>query len=257
MNTVYVDVVFIVNFCIDYFLLYLTSVSLFIKIRHGMLVLASIIGGIYAVIISVTSPSFALRIVTILVTYHLMIVLAFGKKSIAFYIKLFTIFFAFSTLLGGFLTLVVQIANSSCVTFIILLLAVVIFGILLRFAIIILRQDTSSVIKRVKIIISGNEAEFTVLSDSGNRLTDPLNGNPVVLLQKKCRRCFNIDSGIEDKRYIQIRTVNALDESEIVIPDEVIVDKFRVKASVCFLESDCFCNDGFDGIIPSILTVNQ
>ncbi len=257
MKTVYADVVFAINFCIDYLLLYVTSSVLFLKVKLFKIALAALIGGLYAVVIAVTSPMLFVRIASLLFMYTFMIIIVFGRTSTKIYIKIFAVFILLSVLFGGFLSLLITNCIKGSLSSIALVALAVMFSVAVPVILRIFRVDIVSTKIKARIAIDGVAADFVLLCDSGNLLTDTYTGSPVILLGASCRKSFPMnDLDVNDARFLLLKTVSSTDIVEVVIPDEVVVGKKRVSASVGFVCSDCFKSDGCDGVIPSVLVDN-
>ena len=99
--TVYLDVVLIENLCMNYIILFATSYILKIKQKHIMMILSSLLGGIYAIatymgVLKIYSNIFFKIILSIIMIY-----LAFTPNTIKLLIKELIFFYLISFVFGG------------------------------------------------------------------------------------------------------------------------------------------------------------
>ena len=260
MKIVYVDVVFAVNFCIDYLLLYLVSWFLHIKIKIQRFVLASFFGGLFSVIAALLPICLIFRMVSLLCTSLVICGIAFGKTSPVMYLKIITVFFAFSVLLGG--TFFVFVPYFSF-TPLMLTLILCVFHFVVKRMIRIVKTDLTSRKVRIQICHGNAKAECVTLCDSGNILCDPYNGLPVILIEAGFKESlFAIDNAEENLcriKLIPVVTVAGTSVIEAFTPEMVCIcykKEKTVKATVGFFADNVKLPDGCRGIIPSVLVDN-
>lgn len=201
--TVYADVVFLLNSCFDYLLLWLTSGIRKQQVKKWRLCLGAIVGGIYATmhLWQIFAPAFSLPI-KLLVSF-LMVYLAFGFENLIGYLRTLGVFYVTTVLTGGaMIALHFAIMGSSPVaggilytespegwgspvSWIFLLISFPLVWLYTRFALgsIQERQQFESFLTPVKIVTEGKELECTGLVDTGNQLRDPITRAPVLLLE--------------------------------------------------------------------------
>ena len=205
---VYADVLFFINFIINMVLLFVTS---FISGRHtsfGRMCAASVAGAVYALCMFVPSFSFTGTLLCKLALSVCIILLAFGYISFRAYIKHLCIFYIVSLMCGGcvlgcsFLFTLPVSVNNGIVYFhtdiktlflcsaVCLIFFVFIKKVLLRYAV----RDS----RRLTVCKNGKAVVLNVLIDTGNMLTDPITGYPVVVAEKSALRGIVPDNVRED-----------------------------------------------------------
>ena len=193
MKTVYADVLFCVNFLIDFALLAVTARILKRRVSGLRLTLCAALGAAYAV--AVFFPALhALTAVAVKLLFSAALTLAaFGIKSAAGYFKALGVFYAVSFGFGGAVlgayTLLqpkgVMIGNDALYVdvdplFLFLLIggtycAVRLFSRLLP------KRSERHV--RILLRVGGRTAALNALYDSGNGLTEPISGAPVLVAE--------------------------------------------------------------------------
>ncbi len=195
MEVIYVDVLFALNFCIDYLLLGATAKLAGLYVRRYRLVTGALVGAGYAVVTVFPIATALLWIPMRFAVGGGMVYLAYGAQSTPQFIKrclLFllvsfgfagcvsALYFATGTYLGQlgayYMDVPLTVVLSACV------LAYVLSGVLFRGtakhgAV----QDTLEV---VEICFAGKQERFQMLLDSGNDLTDPISGKPVLVVER-------------------------------------------------------------------------
>lgn len=196
--TVYLDVVLIENLCMNYIILFATSYILKIKQKHIMMILSSLLGGIYAIatymgVLKIYSNIFFKIILSIIMIY-----LAFTPNTIKLLIKELIFFYLISFVFGGcaFALLYfikpqnILIRNGSYVgTYPI---KIAILGGIVGFTIIVvaLKLIKSKLRKKdisyeITIWLGEKNITTTAILDTGNMLKDPITSMPVIIVEKE------------------------------------------------------------------------
>ena len=196
--TVYLDVVLIENLCMNYIILFATSYILKIKQKHIMMILSSLLGGIYAIatymgVLKIYSNIFFKIILSIIMIY-----LAFTPNTIKLLIKELIFFYLISFVFGGcaFALLYfikpqnILIRNGSYVgTYPI---KIAILGGIVGFTIIVvaLKLIKSKLRKKdisyeITIWLGEKNITTTAILDTGNMLKDPITLMPVIIVEKE------------------------------------------------------------------------
>lgn len=196
-QTVYGDILFIINFCMDFVALYITAKILHIRPRAGYLILSSSMGAVYSVASMFFSGGFLLSLAIDISVSALMCFVAFKKTSGRTFLISWFLFFAVSALLGGTITAMYSLINSAIgkrlnVTSpeeaysglpanIFVIIAIV--SVILTYAGGRLLGKTSHV-KTIEVTVTHGKKSvtFTALSDSGNLLCEPVSGRPAILV---------------------------------------------------------------------------
>lgn len=196
--TIYLDVVLIENLCMNYIILFATSYILKIKQKHIMMILSSLLGGIYAIatymgVLKIYSNIFFKIILSIIMIY-----LAFTPNTIELLIKELIFFYLISFVFGGcaFALLYfikpqnILIRNGSYVgTYPI---KIAILGGIVGFTIIVvaLKLIKSKLRKKdisyeITIWLGEKNITTTAILDTGNMLKDPITLMPVIIVEKE------------------------------------------------------------------------
>ncbi len=218
-QVVYGDVLFLINFSIDFLVLFMAGYFLHLKRRLVRIILAASIGGIYGVMILLPVLPWWGSLIFHILSAFLLCLIAYAPLGRKIFLHLFLSFFAAALLLGGILTAfyqflsgvfeadATQVANSAKKAELFLLYAAI-------SAVVIFLGGRALSVRRHKREImvevwEGNQCvTFSGLVDSGNLLADPLSGKPVILVRRQ--EIFSvIPPGIAEL------FLNATDESKI------------------------------------------
>lgn len=193
---VYGDVLFLVNFSIDFLVLFLSGYFLHLKRRLFRLVLSSLLGGIYGVLILLPALSWRGTLVIHFLMALCLCLVAYAPVGRRMFFSLLLSFFGAALLLGGVLTAFygflatifdvsgtnAAVAGRKAELFLLYatLSALVIFGCGRALAKKKRRREMM-----VEVWEGGKSMTFCSLVDSGNLLSDPLSGRPVILLRRQ------------------------------------------------------------------------
>ncbi len=200
MPVVYVDVLFIINACMDFLALRLAGSLLHLPMRWRPLLFSSFLGGIYAVL-SVLFPGNTVVSAFIgLAVAMLLCFIAFGKEcGMRSFYAVCILFFFSSLLLGGMITAFYNFLARFFSNREELLHALLegdgklafFFGLMLFSGFIATlayrRLGTKTLTQEIILTLweSGRATEITAFVDSGNHLLDPLSGRPCIVLNAK------------------------------------------------------------------------
>ncbi len=212
--TVYVDVLFVINFFITYLLILLTKALTKNTAKQWRMLLGSFVGGVYSLIIFAESINDFLSVLLKLAVSLLIVFSAFGfKRALPFFKALICFYFSNLIFLGVILAVWLTVKpdgiviNNDIVYFDIpasALLALALAAYIISILIIKLYNYTISKkeIYLLTVIKDEREYRFCAFLDSGNRLTEPFSGCPVIIADKnkisvKCERVipFNTVGG--------------------------------------------------------------
>ena len=181
-QVLYADILFLINFSMDFVTLYLTSRLTSgppVKLRAA---LAAVLGGIYGTVATATGVDGAVGIILSGIVSAGMVALSFGIGGVRTLLRRCAVFWGAGALLGGVMTAVCSLGGtisprdgkgSS---------AVILFGgsMMCTFIVKLISRFTKRHTASVRITLDGRTAEFTALCDSGNLVTDPLSAKPVI-----------------------------------------------------------------------------
>lgn len=200
MTVVYVDVLFLINFCMDFLALLLAGGFLHLEPRRIPLAVSSAIGGIYAVIAALFPGNAAFGALIGMGVACLLCYVAYGRfcRGKIFWC-LFALFYGISWLLGGMITgayeflrgffenrnelfLAITEGDAKIAFFFSLLLSCAFLLTLLKRHLYFKKEE-----KSVDITVRSGDREKTLsaLVDSGNTLCDPISGRPCIVIDPK------------------------------------------------------------------------
>lgn len=191
--TIYVDVLFVLNFFITYLLLLFTS--LFNRKGASTLrfMLASAIGGAYSLVILTPKLNFFVTATGKILASVIIVFAAFKFKGIKFFAKNLIIFYfsnmlLFGVIVGIWVMLKPQgiAINNNSVYFDIPVSAILLAGLFAYLiTLVIIRIHNASISKKeiysVTVYVSDKSVHLFAFADSGNKLTEPFTNYPVMI----------------------------------------------------------------------------
>jgi len=191
---VYVDVLILVNFIVNLFILHVTVQTLRKRVKLIWICLSSFIGSLYVLTVVYPELKYLSYIPFKILIVIAMILIVFREKNILFNIKASLIFILYSILLAG-MCLFIQISNSKNMSFDViiinfpyekLLLSVMIIYILIYRIIIFIadRKKILTLIYTVDIINKSYKKTIKAFLDTGNELREPATNLPVLIVER-------------------------------------------------------------------------
>ena len=281
---VYVDVLFLINFSMDYLVLYITAALLYLPKNAKRLLLSSLLGAIYEICIVVWPGRFMITFLTSIGVSILLCAVAFdfsvqktgkGRSILVFYF--------INLLFGGAINAVMHLLQhlrpgayrgsmQPDIKRIILLAACVLTLALL--SVIRRRRAFPGEIVRVDITYDQNlSQQITCLVDSGNLLTEPFSGLPVILCTMSAVPYKRIMEQMEKRHktcWIPTTTANGTSMLQGCLPKEITINcskqrkkdtnkektlrKTTCQAAIAFTSQPVSHNGRMlDGLIPAVL----
>ncbi len=192
MQTLYADILFLINFTMDFLTLFVTASILRRKVSVICLCIASAIGGIYGVASVFMQGILLINIFINLAVSYLMCLIAFKNKILPCY----ALFYGTGCLLGGAMTAFFTFMNgindvsteSSSPTEKIPLGWMAVSAAVIGVAAIaggrMAKRKRSLRTCRLAVVSHNGAFVFDAMTDTGNLLTDPMSGKPVIIMQK-------------------------------------------------------------------------
>ncbi len=184
---IYLDLVAVLNFLVDGLLLYGTARLGAAAIRWRRLLLAAVLGAVYAVAVYLPGLAFLQSLLCKLAVGTVMLLTAFGIKRST--LRLGAVFAALTLALCGAVYAVELLRHGRFyyrenqlffpVSFFSLLLTALAVSLACRLLLPRLNHAPNSVLP-LEIELQGKKISLTALRDSGNTLTDPITGDPVL-----------------------------------------------------------------------------
>lgn len=249
---IYLDLIMILNFCIDFILL--LSVSLILKrnIKLTHIMLGAFIGGISILLLFFNMNSFVLFILKFIISL-IMVLITFKFVNIKYTLINMLYLYMSSIILGGFLYLLniefsykhiglIFFNNGLSINFIFLL----IFSPIILYIYIKqtkhLRYNYSNYYT-IEILIKNKIYKYTAYMDTGNVLVDNLTKKKVILIDKR-RILFDI----KEFRLIPYMNASGMNMIKVVKIDKLIFDN-KEYSDVLLGVMDKISLDGVDVIL--------
>ncbi len=236
---IYIELVFIVNFLLDFIILYGTKRLLKLNKSNKRLLLASIIGSLSTIIVFLKITNIILIILKILLSL-ILITVSFGKNNI--FINTFY-FYLISIIVGGTIYLF-DLNKSLYFNYLILIiLSPIIIYLLIKE----LNKHRLNINDKylVEITISKKKYKLEGFIDTGNRLSSPIKKEPVILVNLK----INYNKVI----YIPYKALNTEGIIPCIKPDKIMINNKQIKNYLVGLATDKFTIDNVNCILPNKL----
>ena len=201
-QTIYADILFAVNFSMDFLALYVTDHILKLRFDFKRCIVAAIVGALYGVLAVALDMGTVCGLLSTVAVGIFMCLILNGFKGFGMVARETAVFVSANLLIGGGMTAVYEYFNAHggadniliygkaetveeqlpMALFIAasIVVTVIVFG----FSRGIARHSRA---KRIELIIehNGKKLKTTALQDSGNLLTEPISGLPVIILRKE------------------------------------------------------------------------
>lgn len=278
--TVYIDIIFLENICMNYIILLATGVIIKSEIKHLKILLGSILGSMYAVIYYITKfeiySSIALKILLSIA----MVYIAYKPKCVKQEIKYLVIFYLASFAFGGcaFALLYfikpqnILIKNGVFVgTY---PLKIAILGGIIGFVIVVIafkiikgKRNKRNLICKINIRFENNSKTFRSLIDTGNLLKEPITGNLVIVAEtdelkeivpdeilSKTQNIMYENTNIDEKYISKIRLIPF---SSLGMPNGMLVGIKADEVKAYWDDEEYVRNDVIIGIYNKKLSKNN
>ena len=236
---IYVDLLLILNFIYDFFLLMTVSVTLKRNIKIKRLFLGAFLGMFSTFLIFLKFNKYIILLLKI-VTSIVMNLITYGFKDIKYFLNNILYLYMSSVILAGFLYfLKIEFNNLS---YIIILL----IGPLILYLYIKEQKKYKEIInfyKKVTLILPNNKKIIlNGFVDTGNKLKDPITNKYIILINKsKLKGIYNIRSPI----YVPVNTINKHSLLECIKIKKLFIDNIQYNNYLLGLSQDF---KGFDGV---------
>ena len=199
---IYVDVLFLVNFMMDYILLLVVKKMKSCNTSHGRICLGAFLGAFLTILIIVLPiPYAAIKFILFhTVVNTCMILIGLKIKDLRLFLHAMILLYIGSFLLGGILGVFQQYVKIGSLFF-----AVAVGGYYMVLGIwkfILLLQKRNLYYCEVDLFLGQNSSRMKALIDTGNGLRSPVDGRPVSILDKKAAKAFMGELSVKDIRYI-------------------------------------------------------
>ena len=237
--TIYIDILFILNYIYDFILLTTVSIALKRNISFKRIFIGSLFGALSSFVIFIPINKYFLLILKIIFGV-IMLIITYKFKNIKYFINNATYLYMCSVILAGFLYFL-KLEFKNLAYIIILSIAPIILLLYVK-----QQKELKRIVnyyKKVIIVFKNNKKlELNGFIDSGNKLKDPITNKYIILINKKrLKGIYNIRSPM----FVPIKTVNSKSLLECIKIKTIIVDDKEYNNYLLGL-SDIF--DGFDNV---------
>ena len=240
---IYIDILILINFMFDMFLLLTVNIALKRYAKIYRLVLASLFGEITLLSLFIPISSILLTLLKVIMGF-IMVLIAFGYKNIKYIIYNVIYLYMTSIILGGFTYyLSIEFKNSNY--FILLFIAPIILYIFIKS--ITALKEIKNYYYKVSIIFNNNDTlNLTGFLDTGNKLTEPITNKPIILInKKKIKGSINIRSPM----YVPYNALNHHGLLECIKPKCIIIDNKKLTNYLIGLSEEPFKLNGIDCLL--------
>ena len=250
--TIYLDLIMILNFAIDFILLLTVSLILKRNISINRILIGSFIGGLSILLLFFNMNSFILFIIKVIISI-IMVLITFKYINIKYTLVNLLYLYMTSIILGGFLYLlniefsykkvgILFINNGLSINFIFLIITSPIILYIYIKQTKNLRYNYSNYYN-IEIVKNNKKYRYTAYMDSGNVLVDSLTGKKVILIDKR-KLLFNI----KEFRLIPYMGVNGNNMIKVVKIDYLFLNN-KIYNNVLLGIMDKISLDGVDVIL--------
>lgn len=236
---VYLEFVFIINFLLDFMILYGTKRLLKINKTIIKVIIGSLIGSITTFILFIDISNLLLFIIKIIIS-SLMIIVSFGFNN---FFKNIFYFYMISIILGGFIYLFDLSSNYYFNMFILLICFPIIIYIFIKEV----RNYRLNYKDKYDVCIYFDNKKYRLegFIDTGNRLESPIKKEGVILVNLKIN-CNNVI-------YIPYKALNYTGIIPCFRPDKIIINNKNITNCLVGLSNDKFNINGINCILPNKL----
>lgn len=237
--TIYIDLLFILNFIYDFLLLMTVSITLKRNIKIKRILLGAFIGTISTFIVFFPLNKY-LSLLLKISTSLVMVICTYKFKDVKYFFNNLVYLYMSSVILAGFLYfLKIEFNNLSYI----LLLGI---APLILYLYVKEQKNLKKIVnyyKKVIITLKNNQIlELNAFIDSGNKLKDPVTNKYIILINKKrLKGIYNIRSPM----YVPIKTINKNSLLECISINNIKVDN-KIYTNYLLGLSDTF--NEFDGV---------
>ena len=264
MTTVYIDVLFLINFALDYMVIFLCGRLFHLEMKRSRSIMASIAMAIYGVWALLWCGSYLLLFISYILILLLASLYVYRIRHIHVLIKIFFTFNMLSALLGALIYLLYRImiyivppildGNGGGIKVVIFTVLAGISGICIYFGNVLLSDAKGERNIEVTIVIDGKEHPLQLLVDTGNMITDPVSGKKVIVISSKCasrifgNRIHELNYLCERRRWVCIHTVSGTRALQAFLPEDITCKKVKISALLAISQEENF--QGYEGLFP-------
>jgi len=254
--TIYIDIVFLINFILDFLLLLTVNIALkrYSKIRR--IILGALFGSISLISLFIPLNRASLFLLKIMMSL-IMSLIAFGYKNFRYTFYNIIYLYMTSIILGGFLYyLKVEFSYSNkgfifyykglAINYIFLFILAPIILYVFTKSIKVLKEIKNYYYK-VRVIFSNDyELKISGFLDTGNKLIDPITNKPIILINKKKLKG---KIPIRSPMYVPFNSLNHHGLLECIKPKYLEIDDKELKNYLIGLTDTSFKLNGIECLL--------
>lgn len=198
VTTIYIDIIFLENLFMNFIILFATQTILKSNIKIIRTFIASILGGIYAILMYMSEIRIYSNICLKIILSLAMVEIAFNPKSIKSFFKYLVIFYLTSFTFGGVAFALIYFVSPENVVFNngrlvgTYPIKMILLGGILGFIIIVSsfknikkKISKTDMLCNIKITIENKSKSLISIVDTGNFLKDPISKAPVIVVNSQ------------------------------------------------------------------------
>lgn len=271
---VYADVLVLLNFYVDYFLILATEKLCRSSVKVFRRIIAAIVSSLFSLVIFLPEMGALVSLSVKIICAATTVVTAFGVKSVRDFLRRVFTFFAISyAFAGGMMALsmaftvsgvVIQNSAVYCnISPLFLLGATTVFYLMIKLYVFVSkRRAISEQIISLRITYFNTSVKLKALVDTGNGLTDAISGAPVIVISKQLAEkiigkqntdlILSMNPDTNTVRGFRLIPYNAVGVKGILPafrPDYVEVEGQRISQDVYIAISPTSLRDGIEAIV--------
>lgn len=199
MHVIYIDVLFFINFIMDYIVITALSEILKLEKKHRRFICGAVVGAVYSVCIFFVDIGFVLSIILKILISMLIIYISYFPKNLRQFLKYLLSFYTLNLLFGGGLfaglyftgigSQLGSIVKNGVIYFnisvVYLILGSLIIYILLSIALKYIQNMHNRRFYNIEIGVDEKNITIRALVDTGNSLFEKSTGLPVIIAEEK------------------------------------------------------------------------
>lgn len=183
----YVEYIFAENFLIDFILLFITGKLLKKTIIYRRLIISSVLGAVYVILTAYIGREFMTYFIVKFSVSVLMVMIAYDSKGIAANLRTIIAFYITSLLMVGIITALYYLDYDK------LTVNAIVCSIFMGYAAlhfffkeIKAKIEKHNYMRNVEITVNNKSKILRAYIDTGNELTEPMSGKPVIVANMEC-----------------------------------------------------------------------
>ncbi len=241
----YIDILFLVNFMMDYLLLLLVKKMLKCTATHGNVCLGAMVGSLLTCIIVVIPIPYAIIkfVMFHMIVNTLMIRAGLKIKNMRDFAKAYIMLYIGGFLLGGLLQAIRQYVRVGSLFFAIAIGGYHVISKIWDFIASV--QKVNQYQCKVDLYMGDKKCQVTGMIDTGNGLRDPVSGQPVNVLDKTVARQFLGSVKMSQVRYIPYHSIGK---------KEGVLLALKIDKMCIYKEKECWVNAPLIGVSEEMIS---